>query len=282
VIPLSLDSMLDTVDIELSGFCNANCRFCPREKMTREKTLMSPGCFETLLRELSEIHPDGPGQIYFCGLGEPLLNRNLCSFSDIANEVFPDSLVIVVSNGIALNRELCDAMLTSGIYAFSCSMQSIHREKYEAATGGGQYDAVMYWMRYLAEKRWETGLQVTVTYVRTTQTDEELSEYYAYWNSLGIKVGENRLHSRGGNLYREGRPQGRMVRRCSLFETRLFVAANGDVLACCQDLDGASRLGTIGAEPLSTILQRKKSRIAEGILYPMCAGCDDCNVIVSE
>lgn len=278
---ISFESMLESVDIELSGLCNADCTFCPRGKISREKTLMTPDIFEKLIRGIADIHPDGPRQIYFCGLGEPLLNKDLCRLADIVSTMLPDTLVSVVSNGSALTRELCDAILTGGIYIFSCSMQSIHREQYEASMRGARFEQVMRWMKYLAERRWETGLQVIVTYVRIDQSEEEVAEFRHFWGRLGIPVVESRLHSRGGHLDREKMVKGREVARCSLFDNRLFVAANGDVLACCQDLDGKSRIGNIGVDPLPVILERKLERIAEARLYPMCCWCNDGNAEIT-
>lgn len=273
--PEMIASMLDEIDIELSGNCNANCVFCPRTKITREKTTMSPDVFKKLIRDISLVYPDGPRVIYFCGIGEPLLNKNLCDFADTISNVFPDTLIVVVSNGSLLDKSTCDAIAAGGVFAFSCSMQSIQKDSYEAVMRGPSFDSVMHWIKYLAEKQYETGIKVTVTYVRTTQTDKELEEYYQFWKKLGIQVGELRLHNRGGFLENVGSGEKRERTRCSLFNRRLFVAANGDVLSCCQDLDGQSRLGTIGIDPLPLILERKMDRIMNGRLYPMCAKCTD-------
>src|SRR6185369_5010975 len=109
-------SMLESIDLEVSGYCNAECTFCPRDKMTREKALLSETIFDTLLAEVAAITPDGPDTIYFCGLGESLLNKNVCIYADRVNDVLPDTFVVLVSNGSALNKETCDAILTGGIY----------------------------------------------------------------------------------------------------------------------------------------------------------------------
>ena len=172
--------------------------------------------------------------------------------------------------------------MSGPIYTFTCSIQSINKDRYEEVMGGtgAQFESVMHWMKYLAEKKAETGLQLSVSYVRTTQTDKEIEEYRDYWNNLGVFVGENKLHSRGGNLYQDVSNEKQIVKRCSLFDNRLFVAANGDVLACCQDLDGQSKLGTIGIDSLQSILVRNIARRQKGRMYPMCANCnDECAVI---
>lgn len=268
-------SMLYTIDLELSGHCNASCVFCPREKMSREKSLLSKDTFEILLQEVSVIRPEGPKGILFCGFGEPLLNKSLCQFADRINDVLPDTLVVVVSNASALDKETCDAILASNIFTFSCSMYSTNKEKYEASMRGLDFESVMHWMTYLAERHMETGLQISLTYLKDTQTEREIEEYCQYWKQLGVQVGEIMLHNRGGFLDTPGDFKKRQRKRCSLFNTRLFVAGNGDVLACCQDLDGQSKLGTIGKDSLHSILVKKKAMIEKEQLFPMCAKCND-------
>jgi wyosine [tRNA(Phe)-imidazoG37] synthetase (radical SAM superfamily) len=272
-----IDILLNTIDIELSGLCNANCVFCPRERMTRERTVLSPLLFERVLHEINEIHPEGPKAIFFSGLGEPLINKNLCRFAEYANIQFPDAFIILVSNGSLLNRKMCDAILASPIYALSCSMQSIYKERYEAYMPGARFETVMRCLKYLAEKRWETGFQLTVTYVRMDQTDEEIQEYNEFWHSLKVQTAELELHNRGGFLDLAKTAEPCYVKRCLLFEQRLFVAANGDVLACCQDLDGRSKLGTLGIDSLNSILERKKARIVGKRFFQMCEPCNDKN-----
>ncbi len=273
------ESLLYTIDLELSGHCNAHCVFCPRDKMSREKSFLSLEKFEILLREISIIRPDGPKAILFCGFGEPLLNENLCEFADRINEVLSDTLVVVVSNASALNKETCDAILTGNIFTFSCSMYSINKEKYEANMLGLNFDSVIRWMTYLAERHTDTGLQISMTYVKAIQTDREIEEYYKYWNRLGVQVGELKQHNRGGFLNCSGSLKNRERKRCSVFNTRLFIAANGDVLACCQDLDGQSKLGTIGIDSLHSILVKKMIMIKNEKLFPMCAKCNDASAL---
>lgn len=270
-----IESMLDTVDVELSGHCNADCVFCPRDKMTREQAIMTTETFEALLREISVLRPDGPRFIFFCGIGEPLLNRNLCSFAERVNQMFPNTLIVVVSNGSELNKETCDAILSGGIYMFSCSMNEIRKDRYDATMRGPNFDSVMRWMTYLAERKCETGLQVHVTYIRTIQTDHEIEEYLNFWHKLGVQAYETKLHNRGGFLDVIGADETRPRESCSLFNSRLFVAANGEVLACCHDLDGQSQIGKIGIDSLHSILNRKIDLINERRLFQMCSKCND-------
>jgi sulfatase maturation enzyme AslB (radical SAM superfamily) len=143
---------------------------------------------------------------------------------------------------------------------------------------GLNFETVIKWLTYLAERRNETGLQITTTFVKTTQSEEDIEAYYQYWERLGVVVGINELHSRGGFLVGVGSEK-RTRMSCSIFNSRLFVAGNGDILACCNDLDGQSKLGTIGIDSLGSILGKKMTMIADEKLFPMCKMCNDHNVL---
>lgn len=266
--------MLYSLDVELSGYCTAHCVFCPRDKMTREKATMSREVFECLIRELADIRQEGPMSIFYSGFGEPLLNTNLFEYTKLLKKQFPGTVVRLVSNGSLLNKELCDNLLSSDISSLSCSVQDIEKNSYEAAMRGPDFDNVVKWLTYIAQNTTETGIQVFVTYVRTDQLDREIEEMMAFWHSRYINVSELKLHNRGGFLF-DGAERQHARKRCSLFNTRTFIAANGEVLACCHDLDGQSRLGTIGQDSLVSILDRKIEMAHENRLFPMCNNCTE-------
>lgn len=268
--------LLDSIDIELSGYCNASCVFCPRDKISRTIAILGKDVFVKLLQEISSIRPNGPQVIYLTGLGEPLHNKNIFSFVDDIRKFFPSTRIAITSNGTLLTKETCDAILASNINSFQCSIQSIHKDQYEAVMGIQCLESVIRWMTYLAERRKEFDLDVSVSIVRTTQTTQEVEEYRHFWRGIGVSVCERKVHNRGGFLDRGESHEATTNRSgCGLFNSRLFVAGNGDILACCHDLDGQSRLGTIGMDSLLPILVKKLKMAEEKKLFPMCAKCND-------
>ena len=63
--------------------------------------------------------------------------------------------------------------------------------------------------------------------------------------------------------------------RCDIFADTLFVAWNGQVLACCHDLEGKGRVGDLVTENLGDVLDRKRRVIRQGLWFPMCENCND-------
>ncbi len=62
-------------DIEASLKCNLDCIMCPREKISREIGIMSPG----LLKGLPDWLHEENAEIFFRGMGEPTLNKGLAA-----------------------------------------------------------------------------------------------------------------------------------------------------------------------------------------------------------
>jgi MoaA/NifB/PqqE/SkfB family radical SAM enzyme len=270
-----LSTRLDTIDIELSGYCNANCIFCPRDKMTREKANLKEEFFDQLLREVSLLRPMGPRAFYLTGLGEPLYNKNIVNFAGSIRRIFPGTQIAVTSNATLLTLELCEAILGSEINSFQCSIPTINESEYETIMGNRHFQSVVHWMTYLAERKKSAGLEVSVTIVRTTQTDQEVQEYRNFWERRSVCVSERKVHNRGGFLDSGDSLEIKNRFGCALFNARLFVAGNGDILACCHDLDGLSCLGTIGVQFLSAMLSAKTEMVRKQQLFPMCAKCND-------
>ena len=97
---------LNHVEIELSESCNLNCKGCFQySNLTEGKSFPDIHVFRNNLEKLKEFFW-GIGKIRLQG-GEPLLNPDFLIFVKTAREIFPDSDLRLVSNGLlipALNK----------------------------------------------------------------------------------------------------------------------------------------------------------------------------------
>lgn len=101
---------LDYVEIEISEFCNLNCRgCCDFSNLAKEKKFYEIEEFRKDMSRLGELF-SGINKIRLMG-GEPLLNPKLCEYAEFTREIFPDSDIRIVTNGLLLDR-LTDEQLT--------------------------------------------------------------------------------------------------------------------------------------------------------------------------
>lgn len=95
---------LSYAEIELSSFCNLNCKSCCNFcNIAEEKKLADINVFTRDLKRLRELFW-GIGKIRLMG-GEPLLNPDYPQFACVAREIFPDCDLRIVSNGLLIVRQ---------------------------------------------------------------------------------------------------------------------------------------------------------------------------------
>ena len=88
------------LEFEVTHHCNLKCKGCSHFSPLSEKVF---GDFDEFSKDLEQIASkiDHVGQIRLMG-GEPLLNPDLYKFVEKARQVYPDSEICVVTNGIKL------------------------------------------------------------------------------------------------------------------------------------------------------------------------------------
>lgn len=95
------------VYVEPSSKCNLECKFCPQHTNFNEfpKSLMSIESFEKLVNDI-KIFENKPELMRFCGIGEPLFNKNFGRFIQILNESNVVKKSELITNGLLLNSDL--------------------------------------------------------------------------------------------------------------------------------------------------------------------------------
>ena len=104
------------------------------------------------------------------------------------------------------------------------------------------------------------------------EDDGEIQGLRALAEDLGWDLFPRQAHSRAGALH----PCASMAAPgCGIFAKVHFVTWRGELLACCQDLDGSTRLGTLWSQGFLDLIQLKRTIIVEGRWPSLCSHCDD-------
>ncbi len=94
---------LDYLEIEISEFCNLNCRCCcDFSNLAKEKCFYAYEEYEKDLTRCAEIF-SGIDKIRLMG-GEPFLNPRIAEYARLAKTLFPDTDLRIVTNGTLLPR----------------------------------------------------------------------------------------------------------------------------------------------------------------------------------
>lgn len=265
---------LGELDLEVAGSCNAECIFCPREELRHGRGL---GVMkrDTFARTLALFAPY-LRFVGFAGIGEPTLNKALPEF--VAALGAQGIETALVTNGSLLSDELSDALLAGGLRSVQVSFNGNDPASYEEhMVGLDHHETKARLERFLA--RVAGRIPVYVSAVETSQNSQALVGFVEYWKARGAQAGIVPCHSRGGTIVqlspRPPAPAKAETPRCGLFATRCFVSWDGEVLACCHDVDGQTRLGNVAELDATTLIARKLEVMRRGDWYPVCHGCDE-------
>ena len=263
---LELLGSIPVFDIELSSRCNISCVMCPRTKLSRKLETMSLGLIKVLLNWLPSN-----AQAMLCGLGEPLLNSHI--FFLISSLRLRGIEVGVTTNGSLLTKNAVDTIVAYGINLIQVSFNGSTEEIYSSIMQNACFSTVIQNLQYLAKiKTSKLTVKLAVTVQRDNRNDVENIQMLA--TKLGFEVFLRNRHSRSGALMVDGESKVNLP-GCGILPKVTFIAANGDVLSCCQDLAGKFVLGNIGRNTFEDILAAKKNIIDQDSWFPICQHCDD-------
>lgn len=96
--------MLQKIDIHLTDHCNLNCKSCTHFSPLAEKFFLDIDEFERDLTRLAELSKGELGEMFLLG-GEPLLHPELVDFLPIARNLFPNTKIVIITNGILLSQQ---------------------------------------------------------------------------------------------------------------------------------------------------------------------------------
>ena len=261
-----------SIDMELTNQCSGGCLMCPREAITRPKGMMS----ECVFKIVSEKLVSEGSLITFSGMGDPLSHPNIFEWIYDIREKGVD--VGIVINPASLNKNISQKLIEVRPNSITLSFPSIRKKVFERLCPKVSYDnALKRTLELIDLARGNVGLRVTG--IITDINSGEQEEYVSFWKERGVGSSMTVCHGRGGNLRVPGIYERQSIGLesgiCSLFQFHTFVAWEGEVLACCHDLTGATRIGSLVNDDVSVIAERKRKVLKDSMPFPVCGQCDE-------
>jgi len=113
--------------IEPADSCTLKCVMCDVQQQKKgSPNFIAPSQFEFIIGQFPKIK-----ELIFCGIGEPLLNKDILSIIRIAKDrKIP--FVNLITNGELLNTELSDSLLKSGLDQLHISIPATTEATFQA------------------------------------------------------------------------------------------------------------------------------------------------------
>lgn len=277
--------------IQTTSACNASCVFCPLPGL--RKTLPQGRMEEALFRRIVEEagrYPEVACLNLFL-MNEPLADRRMPRFIELARQHHPTAQISLWSNAIALRPELGEALLNSPLTSLGVSLHAHHPETWQRITGRPDFYRVLRDLVHFVEQRnaRRPDLEIVLRYVGAEifMDDEERAEVEAFW-----REGEVKLDLDPGYLSRAGNQDApaavttphRWLAGCKALggPKQAHVLYSGQVVLCCMDYGRRSSLGDLNQRSLHEIWAGEERRRILEQLYGarpadpdfLCARCE--------
>ena len=247
--------------IEPTSECNQKCRMCCHPT---QKRMASHTTDEIVKRAISEAKKFKPWATHFFFFGEPFLNKKLFEYIKLAKEAGLRN-ISTTTNLTALTIDGVNKLPMSGLDSLHVSYEGLNREHYKMVRGKDSFLRATRNLKLLLQARakQKSSLWISITFVQTTETDEEIASFVATWGPL-----VNDIHISPQFEYRNGSEDGtrrqaiskiQVTRNdgsimftshqtrvpCRQLWTRIIVTAQGELVPCSQNIDGELSLGNI-------------------------------------
>ena len=299
-----------SMDVEPIDTCNFACDHCQVTHWARTTTRLTTERFISIIGQLPMLR-----QVKLQGMGEPLLNRHLIEMLEEGER--RGSAVSIVTNGSVYTENIAQRISSLRGTTVFISMDGATAETFEAIRVNGNFQKVVDNVADMVRRRGRSvwpGIELRC--VATLRNADELPDLVRLAKSLGVDkltittlltdwgkaemegtvapIDVARESSKTARLIEESRKvaaeigmplsveQGQRysaANRCPWPWTSSYIAANGDVVPCCQIADSSVvKMGNVFDEPFARIWNNDKyrelrRRIAGNDIPDYCGSC---------
>lgn len=269
------------LDIEPTSACNLRCPMCTRTILLSENSENFNVCNMDIKQYKNIIDQAVDIGVYAVKLnfrGEPLVHKDIVEMVEYAKEKGVID-VMLNTNATLLTEEMSYGLINAGLDKIFFSFDSPYKENYEKIRVGANYEETLENIKNFVEIRNKLGKNSPLTRTSMVLMDINGNEYEDYVEMFRdivdvVSYVEYIDPVTKKQKYNEGF-------LCSQLWQRMVILADGDVVACCNDLEKKYVVGNVGKSKIKDIwLNEKYCKLREmhsnGKYYDieMCSKCE--------
>ncbi len=259
-----LSSIPKILNLEVTNYCNLNCPMCVA-KNTRSQGFLELDFLKKIIKENQKILKNQFIWLHFNG--ESLLHPKLCEIIKLLKENKVKTRLS--TNVVLLNEEMSFKLMKAGLDYIVFSVDGATKEIYEKIRKGASFETVeRNILNFLKiKKRYNFPTKTQIQFIKMKENEKEVKDFIKKWrksdiNFINIKSFCSRTwRVQEINRFAEIKKlEKRIIRRppCFYLWETLAILWNGEVIVCCQDLLGETKVGDLKKERLSEIWNNKK------------------------
>ena len=280
--------------VELSGFCNLKCKFCPHyiDPDNLIKDTMSQETFDNLILGIKGLKKIKV--IRLIGTGEPLLNKKFLAFAQQIKEANVCERLELTTNALLLKKEEYRLNLTKYLDKIIISIEGLDEQAYLDVAGTKiKFEELVKNIHLLYQNKRNCNIYIKI-HNSAIKDEMDLKKFHKFFgNSCDEIFVENLVNlwpetisnlgfDAGYRFGGEAKPQ----KVCTQIFKSMMVNANGDVVPCCVDFKRVNKISNINEEPLSIIWNSKKMNSMRQMHLLGKGGeispCNDCSYYQSD
>lgn len=240
-----------SVAIEPTNFCNLRCKMCysqnPKIYASRTKGFMEWKLYKKIIDELSGLDRD-----IYLGLnhgGEALLHEEFVDMLKYAS-IKKKFHIGFTTNGTLLKSDVAVALIKNNVDSVTISLDGL-KKQHESRRFGSRYDVVERNIMNLLEIRGTNPKpKIYVNMMVADQSQEDISDFVNCWKHVVDAVQVFPCLSENLQV---NNPGSQINKYCSWPFSNMSILWNGDVVACCHDINGLNVLGNVATQNISQV-----------------------------
>lgn len=280
--------------VELCNICNLKCQLCPVSGLKRKKGYMEEAVFKKIVDELDDRIITSFTPVMW---GESLLHPQIIEFLNYARKKKWD--IIISTNGnINQTPEFYEKFVKTGIDEIVCAVDGYNQETYSIYRRQGELKKVCDFLQGVkeAKERLRSSTpKIVVQIILFKYTEDHIEDIKALVKPYADSIITKKLRIfktnpdqdiiEKDNLLRPIEMENqflsskeRGISNCTSMLDGIYIAYNGDVLACCGDSENVLKFGSVKEKTIREIQQSKafisrKQMNLRGDFQGLCKEC---------
>jgi len=280
-----MKNTIESVIIENSSLCGANCVMCLRDNANYYYGIMPLDLYK---KSINDILSCGINDFAFCAFGDPLMDNFLEERLRFIKESSPNAKIGLTTTGHLLNEKNAD-LLCKYVDFVKISNYGFSKKTYESVHRGSlKYEKVKQNIDIFLSI--PNRPKTTLTFLVLPENEKDIDEWKKYYEPKCDEIDIWKPHNWGGNknllLKTDDQipPSNLSPCRRAMELNNMIIRADGRVSICCFDISNSLIIGDIKMQNLNSIINgemaKKIQKIhSEQLVLESDLPCKNCDQI---
>ena len=253
----------ESLIIETTNYCNAQCLTCTNRFMKRPKEFIDLGLFEYII---SKIKGTSILNLNLQMHGEAFMHPKIYKIIEIIRKECSEKKILLISNGELIEEfPDCDHI--------DISFNAGAKETYEKLMYPLKFEKMIEKIKSFEKFK----DKITIHFVVSKDNEAEIPEFEKLWE--GWIKGYNYFYNTWNqNIEDRGTKQDYKMIPCDMLYKVVTIQVNGNIGLCCNDYEGVNILGNIKTNSIEDIFTNKMEEYRKAQEQGQRIGlCKTCN-----